>query len=173
MAVVVLALIGLALASADPLSIRAIRDRTRSTDPAVRASAAEQLAKFRGSQIATGFIASAAISDDPAVRGPLIDALVRDGVIPKAGAIHVPTAKVLERMLARLYPKRSGKELPDVTSCTVLSGTERAAVVGCTISRCENIDHVTITFEITTGVRWNGAEPVRKAVADGSCGDIM
>ncbi len=168
-----LVLIGPALASADPLSIRAIRDRTRSTDPAIRASAAEQLATFKGSQIAIGFIASAAISDDPAVRGPLLAALVREGVLPKTGAIHVPTASVLARMLPRLYPKRAGKDLPELTSCTVLSGTERAAVVGCAISQCENIMHVTITFEITTGVRWSGAEPQRKAVADGSCGDIM
>ena len=167
---VVLAIAG--LASADPINLGAIRERTRSMDPAVRAAAAEQLAKFRGS-FALGFVASAVISDDPSVRGPLIDALVREGVLPKVGAIHVPTAKVLERMLARLYPKRSGKELPEVTSCSVTSGTERAATVLCGISRCEGIMHVTIGFELTTGVRWTAAEPQRKAVADGSCGDIM
>lgn len=168
---VVLVLAG--VASADPLSIGALRDRTRSPDGPTRAAAAEQLAKFTGSQIATGFIASAAISDDPAVRGPLIDALVREGVLPKAGAIHVPTASVMARMLPRLYPKRGAKDLPEVRTCTVLGGTERGTRVGCAISRCESIMHVTITFEITTGVRWSGAEPARRAVADGSCGDVM
>jgi hypothetical protein len=85
----------------------------------------------------------------------------------------VPTVKVLEQMLRRLYPKLGAKELPAVTSCAVVAGTERSATVRCGISSCEGVMHVTISFEITTGVRWSGAEPRRRSVMDGSCGDIM
>ena len=171
---VVLVLAGLATAAGgDPIRIELLRDRTRHTDANVRAAAAEQLAKLRGSELAAGTMASAVISDDPTVRSILVDALVREDVIVKAGAIHVPTASVMERMLPRLYPRRSGIDLPPVTSCSLISATARSASVHCTISRCENVLRVTLAFEITTGVRWSGAEPQRTAVRDGSCGEVM
>ena len=171
---VVLVVAGLATtAIGDPIRIDLLVQRTRHADAAVRAAAAEQLAKLRRSPVAVNFVASAAISDDPTVRSILLDALVAEQLLPKAGVIHVPTASVMARMLPRLYPKRTGKDLPEVTSCSVTGGTERSATIVCTISRCEHIMHVTLELEITTGVRWTAAQPRRKAVADGSCGDIM
>lgn len=173
-AVVVLVLAGLVqLAPADPISVDSVVRQTRDTDPAVRLAMARKLAKLSATTPAIEIVKFAVIADDEAVRMLLLDTLVAGRVLPPAGRVHVPTLAVLAKMLPRLLPKRKAAERPDAKLCSVVAGTERAATLQCTRSRCDGVMHVTESFEITTGVRWTIVASPARRTADGSCGDLM
>ena len=116
----------------------------------------------------------AVISDDPAVRAPLIDALIAAKVIDRPTAAQVPTASVLQKRIRQLLPKEKPEQLPAASDCKLTGGTSRGAELTCNVSHCRgSCVRETRELTFTTGVRWTVVETQHRAIDDGSCGDCM
>lgn len=175
MAVLMLGVIAGA-AMADPIATDQLLARIWEGTPPIRAEAAKMLAErtARGDAHALDAAAAGVLSNDPAVRVPLLEVLITAKVIARASAVRVPTAKVLETKLRQLLPKATPAEIPRARQCKLVSGTARVATIECSTSRCgDACKHHTHTWSVTTGVRWKIEETQSRSVEDGSCGDCM
>jgi hypothetical protein len=162
-------------ASADPIPDLRLYEKTQSATAATRAEAARQLAEraAAGREHAIEFAQAAAISNDPKVRGPLLDALIAVKKIDKATAALVPTASVLEKKIRQLLPKDPADELPVAKDCRLTGGTAKGATLECTAHRCDGCDAIRRSFRVTTGVRWTIDKDQTSRRDDGSCGHCM
>jgi hypothetical protein len=169
----VLALIG-AIAIADPIAADRWSQILRQGTPARKREIVRSIVDSiqRGSEVSIAMARLAVISDDPAVRAPLIDALIAAKVIDKTTAAQVPTASALQRRIRQLLPKEKPDQLPAATDCMVTGGTNRGAELTCHVSRCPgSCRHETRDLTITTGVRWAVVKDQHRATDDGTCGD--
>ncbi|MBL0212532.1 MAG: hypothetical protein IPQ07_01465 [Myxococcales bacterium] len=163
-------------AMADPIATDRLLARIWDGTPPIRAEAAKALAErvAGGDQHTIDAAAAGVISDDPAVRGPLLEALITAKIIPRASAVRVPTASVLETKLGQLLPKAAPEKVPRARQCKVVGGSARAATIECATSSCGRAcKHHTHTWSVTTGVRWKIEETQSRSVDDGSCGDCL
>ncbi|MEO7096129.1 MAG: hypothetical protein ABI175_22900 [Polyangiales bacterium] len=170
----VLVLVGLvAAAKADPIAEETLLLYIWNGEAPLRAQSARLLAQSigRDSPRALDIGRFAVISNDPKVRVPLLEALIKAKVIERASAVQIPTAAVLERRIRQLLPKDKPERLPLVTQCKVTGGTARSATIECSTSQCAGAClHEMRTLQITTGVRWKIEELQIKRIDDSSCG---
>lgn len=161
---------------ADPIGEGRLLERIRTGTAEARAEAATTLATWveRGDPRTLEVVKAAVLSDDPAVRAPLLGVLIARRVLDRPSAARVPTASVLDTQLRRLLPKEAPDQLPHARDCRLTSGTRRAAVIACQTSRCQDACvHERRTFEISAGVRWTITEVQVTRADDGSCGDCL
>ncbi|MBA3462916.1 MAG: hypothetical protein H0T46_23370 [Deltaproteobacteria bacterium] len=162
-------------AVADPVPDERLFEKIQSANAATRAEGARQLAKraAAGQEHAIELAQEAAISNDPKVRGPLLDALIAAKKIDKATAALVPTASVLEKKIRQLLRKDSAENLPVAKDCRITGGTAKGATLECNARRCDRCDAIRRSFRVTTGVRWTIDKDQSSRRDDGSCGHCM
>lgn len=138
------------------------RTASNASDASARVDAAEHLAiRFQRDADARGFALTAVLTDDRAIRAPLIAAIVDAGVWTRDAAAHAPTLLTVERAISTL-------KLREVrgSSCTVTPDDPHRIVVTCSVV------HDCTTYEARLEV-WPHVRRIAETAHDlGKCGCV-